>query len=53
MQNKNNVSPDGKWKVILENNQLAWIKLTTDKKQFTIQEIVQATKNIAPEIWIK
>jgi len=53
MPTKNNISPDGKWMVKFENNQLAWIKLTRDEKQFTIQEIVQATKNIDPKIWKK
>ena len=46
-----NTSPDGKWKIIIDNNKVQWIKLTDHKEQFTIQEIVQATKDIEPEIW--
>ena len=48
-----NTSPDGKWKIIIDNNKVQWIKLTDHKEQFTIQEIVQATKNIEPNIWKK
>ena len=48
-----NVSPDGTWKIVVENNQIRWIKLTKEKKQFTIKEIVEATKNIDPSIWRK
>jgi len=46
-----NISPDGRWKVIIENNEIKWIMLTDHQEQFTIKEIVEATKNIAPEIW--
>ena len=53
MVSNDNISPDGKWKVILENNKLTWIALTEYKKQFTIKEIVEATKNIDPDIWKK
>jgi hypothetical protein len=48
-----NTSPDGKWKIIIEDNKVIWIELTDHKEQFTIQEIVQATKNIEPNIWKK
>lgn len=48
-----NVSPDGTWKIVIENNQIRWIKLTKEEKQFTIKEIVEATKNIDPSIWKK
>jgi hypothetical protein len=53
MQNKDNISPDGKWKVVLQNNRLEWFGLTQQQKQFTIKEIVEATKNIDPTIWKK
>ena len=46
-----NISPDGKWKMIIEDNQVKWIELTEPKYQYTIQELVEATKNIKPEIW--
>jgi len=48
-----NTSPDGKWKIIIDNNKVIWIELTDHKEQFTIQEIVQATKDVIPEIWKK
>ena len=51
MSNNGNISPDGKWKIIIEDNQVKWIELTEPKYQFTIEEIVEATKNIKPEIW--
>ena len=46
-----NISPDGKWKIIIQNNKVRWVELTEPKYDFTIEEIVQATKNIKPEIW--
>ena len=51
MSNNGNISPDGKWKIIIEDNQVKWIELTEKQKQFTIEEIVQATKDIEPDIW--
>ena len=51
MNNNGNISPDGKWKIIVEDNQVKWIELTEKQKQFTIEEIVQATKDIKPDIW--
>jgi hypothetical protein len=47
----NSVSPDGKWKIIIDDNQIKWIELTENKDQYTIQELVEATKRILPEIW--
>jgi len=49
--NNGNISPDGKWKIVVEDNQVKWIELTEPKYQYTIQELVQATKRILPEIW--
>jgi hypothetical protein len=46
-----NTSPDGKWKIIIENNEVKWVKLTKPKYQYTIQELVEATKRVLPEIW--
>jgi|TARA_B100001093_G_C25950978_1_gene645026 uncharacterized spore protein YtfJ len=46
-----NISPDGKWKIIIEDNQVKWVELTESKDQYTIEEIVDATKKIIPEIW--
>jgi len=46
-----NVSPDGKWKIVVENNKVKWIELTRPKYQYTIEEIVEATKSIKPELW--
>ena len=47
----NNISPDGKWKIVIENGEIKWIELTEKEDQYTIQEIVDATKRILPEIW--
>jgi len=46
-----NTSPDGKWKIIIEDNKVTWIELTDQQGQFTIEETVQATKDIEPDIW--
>ena len=46
-----NVSPDGKWKIIIEDNKVRWVKLTEPKSQYTIEEIIEATKSIKPELW--
>ncbi len=46
-----NISPDGKWKIVIEDNQVKWIELTEPKYQYTIEELVEATKRILPEIW--
>ena len=51
MSSRDNISPDGKWKIIIEDNQVKWIELTVNKDQYTIQELVDATKRILPEIW--
>ena len=51
MDNNGNISPDGKWKIVIEDNQVRWVELTEPKYQYTIQELVEATKNIKPEIW--
>jgi len=47
------ISPDGKWKIIIQNDRVNWIELTNVVVQFTIKEIVEATKNIEPDIWKK
>jgi hypothetical protein len=46
-----NVSPDGKWKIVIQDNKVRWVELTKPKYQYTIEEIVEATKNIKPELW--
>ena len=46
MSSRDNISPDGKWKIIVENNQVKWVELTVNKDQYTIQELVDATKRI-------
>ena len=51
MSSKDNISPDSKWKIIVENNQVKWVELTENKDQYTIQELVDATKRVLPEIW--
>ena len=51
MSYNGNISPDGKWKIIIEDNQVKWVQLTVPKYQYTIEEIVDATKRILPEIW--
>ena len=45
------ISPDGNWKIIIHDSNVKWIKLTEQPGQFTIDEIVEATKKIKPEIW--
>ena len=45
------ISPDGKWKIVIQDSYVKWIKLTEQPMQFTIDEIVEATKKIKPEIW--
>ena len=50
-QKNRHVSPDGKWQVDIVNNTATWSKLTKPKHQYTIKEIVEATKRILPEIW--
>jgi len=49
--NNGNISPDGKWKIVIEDNKVKWIDLTEPKYHYTIEELVQATKDIKPEIW--
>ena len=51
MNSRDDISPDGKWKIIVENNQVKWVELTVNEDQYTIQELVDATKRILPEIW--
>jgi len=46
-----NISPDGKWMILIEDKKVRWIELTEPKYQYTIEELVQATKDIEPEIW--
>lgn len=46
-------SPDGKWKIIITYGVVKWVELTESKSSYTIKEIVDATKNIDPEIWKK
>ena len=46
-----NISPDGKWKIVIEDNKVRWVDLTKPKYQYTIEEIVEATKRIKPELW--
>jgi len=51
-QENKDITPDGKWKVVFDpNSGIRWIQLTQPQDQFTIEEIVEATKKIAPEIW--
>ena len=45
------ISPDGKWKIIIEDNQVKWVEVDQSTKQYTTQELIEATKNIAPELW--
>ena len=47
----NNVSPDGKWKIVVDDDKVKWIELTRPKYQYTIEELVEATKSIKPELW--
>ena len=53
MTNQENryVSPDGKWQVVVIDSTATWVELTEPKYQYTIQELVEATKRVLPEIW--
>jgi hypothetical protein len=48
--NNGNISPGGKWKII-EDNQVKWVELTKPKYQYTLDEVVKATKNIKSDLW--
>lgn len=51
-QENKDISPDGKWRVVFDpNHGIRWVQLTEQQSQFTIEEIVDATKRILPEIW--
>ena len=45
------ISPDGNVKIIIDDYNVQWFKLTEQPGQFTIEEIVEATKKIKPELW--
>jgi hypothetical protein len=49
------ISPDGVWKIVFQRDEFHWVdmskELTGNVAQFTIRELVEATKNIAPELW--
>jgi hypothetical protein len=46
-----NISPDSKWKVVIEDNKVKWIQLGKKIYRYTTEELVQATKNIDPDLW--
>jgi|TARA_B100001287_G_C22607800_1_gene493612 hypothetical protein len=49
---KNNISPDGKWQITIDKDgNITWFDLTKSQGTYTIEEIVEATKNICPELW--
>tara|TARA_B100001121_G_C18092985_1_gene346528 strand:+ start:70 stop:234 length:165 start_codon:yes stop_codon:yes gene_type:complete len=51
-QENKDISPDGKWKVVFDpDSGIRWVQLTQSREQFTIEEIVEATKKIVPELW--
>jgi len=51
-QRNKDISPDGKWKVVFDpDHGIRWVQLTKPKYQYTIEELVEATKSIKPEIW--
>ena len=50
-QKNNNISPDGKWQVTIKGGKLNWFDLTKIQGQYTIKEIVEATKRILPHLW--
>ena len=47
------ISPDGKWKITIRPGKAVWTDLTKNSSSYTIKELVEATKAIAPEIWKK
>tara|TARA_Y100001937_G_C7024578_1_gene287086 strand:- start:70 stop:231 length:162 start_codon:yes stop_codon:yes gene_type:complete len=52
MQNKDNISPDGKWQITIDKNgKVTWFDLTKITGAYTIQEVLEATKKILPELW--
>jgi len=49
---KNKKSPDGKWQVTIDKDgNLTWFDLTKVTGAYTIQEVIEATKKICPELW--
>ena len=49
---RNDLSPDGKWKIMIEEDKVRWIDMSKPKYQYTTQEIIEAMKTICPEAWI-
>jgi len=46
------VSPDGKWEITIDKDgNVSWFNLTKIKGAYTIQEVLEATKKILPELW--
>jgi hypothetical protein len=46
------ISPDQRWEITIdEDGNVKWFDLTKTQGRYTIQEIVEATKNIIPELW--
>ena len=50
---RNNTSPDGKWKIFIEDNMVQWVKLSEHEQEFTTEEIIKAMQSICPEAWEK
>ena len=49
---KNNISPDGKWQITIDKDgNVNWHDLTKVPGAYTIQEVIEATKKIYPELW--
>jgi len=46
------VSPDRKWEITIDKNgNVTWFNLTKITGAYTIQEVIEATKKIYPELW--
>ena len=45
----NNISPDGKWQISINNGKVDWIDLTKVQGQYTIKEIVESMKSVFGE----
>ena len=49
---KDNTSPDGKWQITIDSyGKVSWVDLTKSHSTYTIEEVVEATKKICPELW--
>ncbi len=52
MYTQNKKSPDGKWEITIDKfGNVTWFNLTKITGAYTIQEVLEATKKILPQLW--